>query len=101
MPYISKNYSLNRSYFIEENAIKSIIKNVATKMDEIKILKHEINIKTKKNIFWVYLVILLNKKENTTFILRKFVKKIESNCSSIFNIKPANILINIKIEEEK
>ncbi len=100
MPYISKNYSLNKSYFIEENAIKSIIANVATKIDEIKILKYEINIKTKKNIFWVYLVVSLKKKENTTCILRNFVKTIEANCNSIFNIKPANILININGEEK-
>jgi hypothetical protein len=55
MAYISKNYSLNKTYFIEENAINSIVKKVSSENNGVKIENFIVNINPKTNSFKIFI----------------------------------------------
>lgn len=96
MPYIAKYYSLNKTYFIEEHAIATLIEKIVMQTPTIKMHKYTIKIFPKKNIFIIMMSISIKNLEESTQILQNFTKSIDSKCNSLFSIKPTNILVDIK-----
>ena len=99
MEYILKNFSLNQNYHIDENALHDVVKNIINETNNnIKISTYEIKMFPDKNMFKLYVSLWTKKGGDAIMIIKEFSKLIDSKFIFIFNIKPNNVLIDIKGE---